>query len=272
MPTAAVNGATLHYEVVGEGPLCLVMSGWPGVDHRYLRPGLDGLGDHLRLVYYDHRGQGGSRPAPVATISVGQLADDAEALAAQLGADRFLALGHFHGAMVAQELALRHPDRVAGLVLVSATPGELGALEDLADQLDAPLKPPEAEVLQRVPPATDEELAATMHALAPYFVRETQTVAPEKVFAESTFDAQAATAWAQALTFWSSADRLDRLRAPVLLLTGRHDVFCPPTEAERISRRAPRSELVVLDHSGHVPWLEELGAFLESVRSWLGRL
>ena len=123
MPAVDVNGTTLHHERIGDGPVCLVMGGWPGVDHAYLRPGLDPLGERLALVYYDHRGTGRSgRPSPD-SITVEQLADDADALAAALGAGRVLVLGHFQGASVAQELALRHPGRVAGLLLVSATTG-----------------------------------------------------------------------------------------------------------------------------------------------------
>ncbi len=75
MPSAAVNGATLHYDVVGDGPTCLVVPGWPGVDHAYLRPGLDRLGRFLRLVYYDHRPE----------FSMEQAAADAAALQQRVG-------------------------------------------------------------------------------------------------------------------------------------------------------------------------------------------
>lgn len=272
MASAAVNETVLHYETLGDGPSCVVVPGWPGVDHTYLRPGLDRLAGRLRLVFHDQRGHGRSaRPAPD-PISLEQLADDAAALTAHLGAERMLALGHFHGASVALELALRHPSRVAGLVLVAASPGQLGSSESLADSLDAAPTPADVEVLQRVPPASDAELEATMRALAPFFFHDGDRFDPRQVFAGAVFDARTAVQVMQPLHWWSAVDRLGDLRVPVLVLAGRHDVFSPPSEAERIRRNVPHAELVVLEHSGHLPWVEEPDTFDAAVQAWLARL
>ena len=78
MGHAPVDGAELYAEV-GEGPLCLVMHGGPGVDHTCFRPWLDSLGHALRLVYYDHRGNGRSSRPTVETLTLPQLAADADA-------------------------------------------------------------------------------------------------------------------------------------------------------------------------------------------------
>ncbi|HEV2766407.1 MAG TPA: alpha/beta hydrolase [Acidimicrobiales bacterium] len=272
MASAAVNGTVLHYEVLGDGASCVVVPGWPGVDHTYLRPGLERLAGRLRLVFYDQRGHGRSARTAPEPLSLEQLADDAGALAARLGAEQTLALGHFHGASVALELALRHPARVAGLVLVAATPGQLGSSESLADTLDATPTPPEVQVLQRVPPASDAELEATMHALAPFFFHDTGQSDPRQVFAGAGFDARTAVQMMQALHWWSAVERLGNVQVPVLVLAGRHDVFCPPSEAERIRRNVAHADLVVLEHSGHLPWAEEPGAFDAAVHDWLAGL
>jgi proline iminopeptidase len=272
MPSAAVNGTVLHHETVGDGPLCIVVPGWPGVDHAYLRPGLDRLASRLRLVYHDQRGHGRSaRPAPD-PVTLEQLADDAGALAAHHGVERTLVLGHHHGASVALELALRRPSLVAGLVLVSATPGQLGATESLADGLEATPSPPEVQVLQRVPPASDDELEATMGALAGFFFHDPGKAAGRAVFAGAAFDARAAVQMMQPLHWWSAVDRLGEVQVPVLVVAGRHDVFCPPPESERIRRGVPSAELVVLERSGHIPWEEEPEAFDAAVHGWLDRL
>lgn len=271
MPSATVNGTTLHYEVVGHGRPCLVVHGWPGTDHTYLRPGLDRLGERLRLLYYDHRGHGRSKGAGRDMVSVEQLADDAGALAAHLADEQVLVIGHAHGASVAMEAALRHPGGVAGLILIAATPGELGMDESLIDALDTPATPPEVEVLQRVPPETDDELEATMGALALFFLHGA-AADPEGVFALATFDALAAGRLMQSLNWWSAADRLGRLDVPMLVLVGRHDVLFPPAQAERIRRRAQQADLVVFDHSGHLPWVEEPDPFHDAVAAWLDRL
>lgn len=259
----------LHYEVVGDGPTCLVSHGWFGTDHTYLRPGLDLLGSLVRLVYYDHRGHGRSGASPGVPLTVEQLADDAAALAAHAAGGPVLVLGHHQGASVAQELALRHPQQVAGLILVGATPGELGKDEGLADFLDAPPVPPEVEVLQRVPPATDDEWTATVRALAAFFFARVGTAERETPFDRAVCNAEAAGQAMMALGWWSAVDRLPGVTAPALAVTGAHDVFNPPYQARRIARHLPGARAAVLEDCGHLPWVEEPDAFAAVVGEWL---
>jgi proline iminopeptidase len=94
MPFASVNGTKLFYLSTGVGIPCLVMHGGLGVDHTYLHPCLDPLGDLLHLVYYDHRGNGRSGRPPIATLTLAQLAADADALRAYLGIEQVAVLGH----------------------------------------------------------------------------------------------------------------------------------------------------------------------------------
>src|SRR6266540_5005734 len=96
MPTVAVNGTTLWYEVLGEGPTCLVMHGGLGLDHALCRPVVERLAGRLRLVWYDHRGNGRSGRPPLETLTMEQLADDADALAGRLGRSESTRLNSSH--------------------------------------------------------------------------------------------------------------------------------------------------------------------------------
>ncbi|HEX2192182.1 MAG TPA: alpha/beta hydrolase [Acidimicrobiales bacterium] len=270
MPTAQLNGTTLYFETAGAGPPCLVLHGGLGVDHTYLRPGLDRLGDRLALVYIDHRGHGRSGRS-AEPPSVAQLADDADALAAHLGHRGVVVLAHSWGGFVAQDLALRHPGRVAGLVLVASTAGELGSDESLLDDLGPPL-PVEVDILTRVPPATDEELEATVRALVPYYLHTDRGPAGDDVFAGCRFDAGAMARSMHILGAWSSIDRLDTLDVPSLLVGGRHDVFCPPEQLQRMARRMPSAEVAIFEESAHLPWVDEPDRFVDVVEEWLDRL
>src|SRR6266540_2093780 len=130
MPTVAVNGTTLWYEVLGEGPTCLVMHGGLGLDHALCRPVVERLAGRLRLVWYDHRGNGRSGRPPLETLTMEQLADDADALAGRLGAGPVLA-GLMRSPVVAgdQELAAMMRGFVAYMVH-RADPAELAPALD----------------------------------------------------------------------------------------------------------------------------------------------
>lgn len=73
------------------------------------------------------------------------------------------------------------------------------------------------------------------------------------------------------LQTWSSVDRLHRIQVPTLLLVGRHDLFCSPAQSHRIARRIADAELVVLERSGHLPWVEEPEHFFATLGAWLAR-
>ena len=65
--------------------------------------------------------------------------------------------------------------------------------------------------------------------------------------------------------------RLAAIRAPTLVLTGRHDLYGPPSQAARMQSAIPDSELVVFAESAHYPFAEEPAAFQAAVRGWLAR-
>jgi len=268
MQVAAVPGAALAYTTVGTGPTCLLLHGGLGLDHTLYRPAFDRLADRLRLVYFDHRGNGRSGRPPLSTITMERLADDADALAEHLAARRVLVIGHSYGGFVAQELALRHPDRVAGLVLVATTPGRLGS-----EERDEQGPPPPAELAAAMgsTPRTDAEFAGLLSALLPWYLHRLPPAAVEPLLRRSILDVGAWTRSMAVLQTWSSVDRLHRIQVPTLLLVGRHDLFCSPAQSLRIARRIPGAELVVLERSGHLPWLEEPESFFAVLGDWLAR-
>jgi proline iminopeptidase len=65
------------------------------------------------------------------------------------------------------------------------------------------------------------------------------------------------------------ASRLGEITAPTLVLGGRHDFFCPPSQANRLHRGIPGAEIAIFEESGHYPFAEEADAFRTAVRRWL---
>jgi pimeloyl-ACP methyl ester carboxylesterase len=77
---------------------------------------------YYRTLALDHRGHGDSDWAPAGGYEVARMVDDVEAVTAHLGIDRLVVVGHSLGGRVATVFAGRHPERLAGLVLVDIGP------------------------------------------------------------------------------------------------------------------------------------------------------
>jgi proline iminopeptidase len=267
---AELNGTRLHYEVDGTGPPLLVLHGGLGLDHHIYRRTLAPLAEHFQLVFPDQRGNGRSPTEDLTSIDMPQLAEDALALAHHLGLDRFSVFGHSYGGFVAQELALRHGDRLDTLVLVDTTPGQLGDGEDETDE-QGPEPPPEVVAMMSTIPATDEEMAEGMARLFPAYFHRPDLLDLPALVEGTVFRAATMVRGFEVLSSWSSVDRLGTLEVPTLVVAGRHDVFTSHPQAHRIGRRVPDSLVVVFDRSGHFPWIEEPDRFWTTLRSWYAR-
>ena len=268
MPLVEVNGVELFVERDGAGPALLVMHGGLGVDHTLYRRSLAGLVEHGEVVFYDHRGNGRSGHPPLPTLTIEQLADDAAALIETVTLAEPVVFGHSYGGFVAQELALRHPARVGGLILVGTGPGQLGRDEDPADGRGPPLPAEVAAVLATSPP-DDAALADTMRHLLPYYLHRRDVDQVAEMMGDTVFSRDAMVRGFEVLASWSAVDRLHALDGATLVIVGRHDVFTSPPQARRIVSRVAGARLVELEDSGHFPWLDEPDRFFAAVIEWL---
>ncbi len=107
----------IYVEQVGHGPDVLLLGGLSDPAESW-QPQLDGVSDRYRLIAPDNRGAGRT-PLPEAPLSVPMMADDAAAVLRALGVRPAHVAGFSGGSLIAQELALRHPELVRSLVLMS---------------------------------------------------------------------------------------------------------------------------------------------------------
>jgi proline iminopeptidase len=268
MPVAHLNGTDLFYVEVGDGLPCLVMHGGLGFDHTCLHPWLDPLSDAMRLIYYDHRGNGRSGRPPSETITFEQLCADADALREHLGFERVAVLGYSFGGFVALEYALRYPERLSHLILLDTAPAF-----DYGEEIEANARRKGAtqEQLEALEASDDNdaEFRRTLNLIAPLYFHTFDTDLAERVLGKTIVSVEAAEAGEAILEGWDLTPCLGAITAPTLILVGEDDFICPPSRAKIMHERIPDSELVVFERSGHFAHAEEPEAFFDAVRGWL---
>lgn len=116
----ATNGVTLEVVVEGEGPLVILLHGWPQCWYLW-RHQIDPIVNAgFRVAVPNQRGYGGSSaPREVEAYNVRELAADVVGLAQALGYDEFTLIGHDWGCIVAWNTALLHDDRCTAIMGLS---------------------------------------------------------------------------------------------------------------------------------------------------------
>ncbi|HWX74172.1 MAG TPA: alpha/beta hydrolase, partial [Solirubrobacteraceae bacterium] len=116
MPFARSGDIELSYERAGGGPPLLLIMGMSGTKHHWGEPLLDDLRRDFDAIAYDHRDCGDSTKTGE-PFTIAELAEDAAGLLDALEVDTAHVMGISMGGMVAQELALAHPERIRSLTL-----------------------------------------------------------------------------------------------------------------------------------------------------------
>lgn len=122
MPFADVNGQRVHHRDTGGSGQPVVLAHGLLMDLEMFEPQVLALRDRHRVVTWDARGHGETVPTP-GDFSYWDLADDLRGLLDALGIERAVVGGMSQGGFVSLRFALRHPERVAGLILIDSQAG-----------------------------------------------------------------------------------------------------------------------------------------------------
>lgn len=263
----------MSYVSSGSGPPMIVL-GAVHVDHGYLRPWMDALGEVVQLIYVDQRGTGRSaRLGPLDEVDHRVWVDDVEALRAHLGLDSIFLFGHSYGGFFAQEYALRYGERLRGLVLCGTTPvmdyPEL--LGTPANQRGTPEQVATVFHALSAPVADDRTLQEVWGEILPMYFWDPGSGAVDELRERSRCSAEAYNrAYFACLPHFDTLDRLGEIDVPTLVVGGRHDWVMPPAPGpERLHAGIPGSTLRMFERSGHFPFVEEQPEFVAAVGEWV---
>ena len=196
-----------------------------------------------RAILLDNRGVGRST-VPDPPYSIPQMADDAAAVLDAAAVDAAHVIGASMGGVIAQELALRHPNRVSSLVLACTACGGPDAV---------PAEPEILAALARRAAMTPEE---GIRALVPF----TYHPATPRDRVEEDLEirlrhypsAKGYLAQLQAVLGYETYARLGAIRVPTLVLHGEDDRLVPASNGRNLARRITGARLVLVPSASHI--------------------
>lgn len=248
MPALTVAGRPAGYLEAGGGRPVVLVHGAGGRGAVWA-PQLAALGDIARLLAPDLPGHGAT--AGPGHQAIGEYADWVLGFLDAAGLARPVVGGHSMGGAIAQTLALAHPDRVGGLVLVG-TGARLRVLPRIL------------EALREAPPEALGLLDSLSYGAA---------TPPERVV-EADRALRETPPWVT-LGDYLACDRFDvmnrigAIRAPTLVVVGREDRLTPPKYAAYLAAAIPGARLVEVDGAGHFAQLEQPAAVNAALRGYL---
>lgn len=294
VPVTTTDGVALHVEVDGATPrartqppvtvvfchgLALNQDSW-----HFQRRDLPDLG---RLVFWDHRGHGRSGRGGRADATIDQLGRDLHAvIQATAPTGRLVLVGHSMGGMTIMALAEQHPelfgDRVAGVALVSTSPGRLAevtfGVPVAAVRVLRRAAPRALIALNRRPGlvARGRHLGGDIEFVLTKRYSFATDVPPSLVeFVSRMHDQTPLDVLAELFPAFDAHDKLASLvelnRVETLILGGARDLMTPADHSREMVEHVPDAELVILPDAGHLVMLEHHDVVSDHLRDLVTR-
>ncbi|SDK49220.1 Pimeloyl-ACP methyl ester carboxylesterase [Maridesulfovibrio ferrireducens] len=233
--TVQVADAQLAYRVYGKGEPLLMIMGFAGTMDLWDLDLIRELAKNHKVILFDNRGMGGSSLG-TESISITRMADDSAGLLDALGYEKSHVLGWSMGGLIAQELALNHPEKVEKLILMGA------ACES----------EPVAKITKELMKMDTKEL------LSHFFPKAWLDKHPDAISklpsSKNPPNIEIIKAQGEALINWSgTCDRLESLHKDTLIISGMQDDILPETLSFELAEKIQGAWLVRFKNAAH--WL-----------------
>jgi len=261
------SGLDLYVEEHGRGDALLLVMG-TGADHRFWSAQVPAYEKRFRTIVYDARGVGKSSvPPDPSSCSMAAMADDAAELLTALGIERAHVSGLSLGSTVAQEMMIRHPDRV----LSAQLHGTWGRSDEwfvrMIETLEEPVKHRDLGAFIRY---------ALMWITSPSFLADNKQMvgAMEAAFLSEPPHPLGILGHIRADKTHDALDRLGAIRCPVLVTSGEMDVQVPPRYGREVAKRIPKAKFHLFrgPHASHLACVEMAEEFNRVTLRWLQSL
>lgn len=255
---AKINGVTIHYETLGEGPAMVCVHGLGGTSNIWHAQRVT-LSKYYKVVTYDLSGSGRSERAR-REYSIEGWADELAGLLDHLQIAQAVVMGHSMGTVIAQKFAAKYPQKTTALVVAGGLVEFNEATKEVFRQRAAM-----AETEGMVPVA-DEVLAAGLSAGSREKNLALTGMVREMLAAN---DPQCYAAHCRALIAGSAKEDQPKITCPTLVIVGDQDTVTPLVLTLRIARAIKKSQIRIVPETAHMTMLEAPGAFNAAVLEFL---
>lgn len=260
MPKVEVQGSEFHYERGGSGEPLLLIQGMSGTHVSWGEPFKGALEESFDVVAFDNRGIGFSAPVE-SPFTIAEMAADTAGLLDQLEIESAHVVGISMGGMIAQELALAHPDRLRSLTLGCTYCGGDGSQlmpQENAEKLLAGFASGDRE--QALQAGYEVNLSPGFRADEDAFIafHEMATSVPA---AREVIQLQL-----QAILGHDTSGRLGEIGTPTLIIHGTVDGVLPFANGKQIASLIPAARFEVFKDIGHMFWWEQPQRSAELIR------
>jgi pimeloyl-ACP methyl ester carboxylesterase len=260
--TVATKLGPVAYRVIGSGPPLVLIAGYgttmEGWDPRFIAS----LDQHYRVVTFDNAGIGGTATLP-GQLSVDAMANQTSALITALGLGRPDVLGWSMGSMIAQALAVLHPDQVNRLVLSASYPGNGTTTRPAQQAISALENGDEQQVMADLFPANQAGAGNAYLAATSSYPAAPAVAADVRAAQRHAIDA-----------WWAGQDpagtRAAAITAPTLIADGTADRLDPAGNSHTLAGLIPGAKLTLFPDAGHAFLFQDQAAFIPQIESFLG--
>ena len=256
----------LYVEAHGAGKPLVLIPGFACGAWTWFRQTAE-LAKDFEVVTFDPRGIGRSRietPGDAGNLSIETFARDVRMILDDLKIEKANILGASFGGFVAQEFALKFPERLDKLILACTTAGGANHVKPDIEILRSFAPDPALTVGERIrkliyPAFTDKFNAEHAEVVEKVCrLRETNAVA------EAVYFAQLQTAFS-----FDSESRLAQIANETLVIVGERDRVVPPQNSVNLAEKLPNATLEIIDHGSHMFFIENASEFNRAIREFL---
>ena len=269
MPYVNVRDIEIYYELQGEGPRLLSISGSGGDLRRKPNVFDSPLASEFTILAYDQRGLG-QTSIPDEPYTMQDYAEDADALLEAMGWDSCLVTGTSFGGMVGQEFAARFPQRIERLVLNCTSSGGAGRpsfpLNELLDLV------PEQRFRRQLELSDVRRDAAWQAANPEHFQHLLdQSLEGAAIGSDNPDKAMGYRRQLEARLQLDVYDRLPSLSMPVMVCSGKYDGIAPPGNGRRVAAQIPNARYELFE-GGHLFLFQDETAYPRLIAFLKGEL